>query len=185
MEDNVGISIDKLSKFGVNLVKQRENIDANARNSRLVTCLNQLLDLKQNKREHVDFFNGIFYRKYMHEMLCALIQICYSPNSHPTSNEKEVFIKWLDVDMFEEADVALIVSNLLMAQGSSSSIKNNSVLWFLNAIGKLLTKCLMRPNSVMNVTRAVLNQINALNDVTLASDWKKVYLFSYFTLFCD
>ncbi len=173
LEENVGVSIDKLSKYGSKIVKNRETIDAKKRNSRLFECFTKLYELKINRREHVDFIHSIFYRKYMHEIICALIQICYSPNSEiETTEYKNIFMKWLNVELFEEADGALIVSNLIMAQGSNRS---KSIIWFLNVIGQLLTKSLLRPNSVMNVIRAVLNQINALNDVTLASDWKKVF----------
>jgi hypothetical protein len=174
MEDNLGVSIDKLSKYGSLIVKNREIIDAKKRNARLVECITKLHELRLLRREHVDIIYSIFYRKYMHEVLCALIQVCYSPNSQiETSEYKDIFIKWLNVDLFEEADGALIVGNLIMAQGSNRSKSN---IWFLNTIGQLLTKSLLRPNSVMNVIRSVLNQINALNDVTLASDWKKVNL---------
>ncbi len=135
LEDNVGVSIDKLSKYGVNIIKNRESVDIKTRNSRLVTCLNELYQLKQNKRVHVDIINGIFYRKYMHELLCALLQTCYSPNSQLV--DKNDYLKWLEVDLFEEANGALLVSNLIMAQGSN---RTKSTLWCLNIIGKLLKK---------------------------------------------
>ncbi len=39
----------------------------------------------------------------------------------------------------------------------------------------MLTKCLLRPNSVMNVLRAILTDIGAVSSthVSLESDWRK------------
>jgi hypothetical protein len=60
-----------------------------------------------------------------------------------------------------------------MSQGACVKVKK-AIDWFLINVGKLLTQCLMKPNSVLNVIRAVLNEIDAVSNVTLASDWKKV-----------
>lgn len=167
LEDNIGISIEKLSKYGVNLTKKRNEISPETRNSRLLITFNYLFAIKQNKREHIDLIKSYFYLKYIHDIICALIQIIYSPFSNLSQEDKEKFLKWLEIDLFDEADGANIVSNLIMAQGTSK------LDWFTNQIGKMLTKCLLRPNSVMNVVRAVLTEINAVSTVTLASDWKK------------
>ncbi len=56
---------------------------------------------------------------------------------------------------------------------AQSSAREKKIVWFLLKIGQLLTKCLLRPNSVMNVIRSVLNEMDAVANVSLASDWKK------------
>ncbi len=171
LEENVGVSIDRLSKFGVNISKKRLEIDTKLRNQRLYHTMRILLNIKQKKREHIDFMKLYFYPKYMHDIFCGIIQVCYSPNSFKFS-ERDSLIKWLEVDIFDETDGGSIVSNLLMAQ-SSSTVKNRINPWFVLNVGKLLTNCLLRPNSVISVIRAVLTELNALSTVELASDWKK------------
>lgn len=170
--NNIGVPVEKLSKYGINIVKAREKINVETRNKRLAITLNYLHKIKCNTREHVDIVRGIFYRKHMHDILTALIQLVYSPNSN-NKEETIVFKRWLNEEIYEEADGAAIVSALIMSQGSGV-VRNKSVDWFLINVGKLLTQSLMKPNSVLNVIRAVLNEIDAVSNVTLASDWKKV-----------
>ena len=182
LENNVGISIEKLSKYGANITKKREEITPNERNKRLVTVLNVLFKIKSNKREHVDIIDGRLYRKHLHDTLSALVQVAYSPNcylvnSKPTLNEEDKsyhknIIKWLN-DFYEEIDGSNLVSSLLMAQSSSSRGTKRTADWYTIRIGSMLTYCLIRPNSVMNVVRAVLNEMDAVSNVTLESDWKK------------
>ena len=182
LEDHIGIPIEKLSKYGVNITKRRGLVDVSERNKRLFTCLSSLMRLRDLKREHIDVINAKLYRKYIHELLCGLIQITCSPSftaREPTSQLK--FVQWRDEVLFDEADGSVIISGLLMAQ---SSARFKRVDWFLNKIGKLLTKCLLRPNSVMNVIRAVLNDINAVSNVTVASDWKKCDLIAQIVAQC-
>lgn len=45
--------------------------------------------------------------------------------------------------------------------------------WFTFQIGKLFTKCLLRPNSLLNFIRAILTDIDAVSSVNLSSDWRK------------
>jgi hypothetical protein len=182
LEDNVGVPIEKLSKFGVNILKCRAGLNAEIRNRRLSICLDYLLHLKENKREHVDLMASKFERKYLHEILSALIQVCYSPNSLLNAVEcqgvelatakknRNAYLNWLERDLFEQVDGASMVSSLIMLQGTP---KAKPPGWFLSVVGFMLTKCLLRPNSVMNVIRAVLSEIDAVADVSLASDWKK------------
>lgn len=182
LENNVGISIEKLSKYGANITKKREEITPNERNKCLVTVLNALFKIKSNKREHVDIIHGRLYRKHLHDTLSALVQVAYSPNcylvnSKPTLNEEEKsyhknIIEWLN-DLYEEIDGSNLVSSLLMAQSSSSRGTKRTADWYTIRIGSMLTYCLIRPNSVMNVVRAVLNEMDAVSNVTLESDWKK------------
>lgn len=80
------------------------------------------------------------------------------------------FLTWLQIDLFKESDGSVLIGSLLMAQ---SSVRQAKILWFLQRIGQMLTGCLLRPNSVMNVVRAVLNEVDAVANVSLASDWKK------------
>ena len=175
--DYIGVPIEKLSKYGVNVAKAREKISAEVRNKRLIKTLKYLYDIKTNTREHVDIVRGIFYRRHMHDILTALILLAYSKNTN--TEETIVFKRWLNEEIYEEADGAVIVSALIMSQGVGV-VRNKSIDWFLINVGKLLTQCLMRPNSVLNVIRAVLNEIDAVSNVTLASDWKKVRIFFHY-----
>jgi hypothetical protein len=172
--DYVGVPIEKLSKYGINITRAREKINVQRRNKRLAITLKYLYDIKCNKRDHVDIVRGVFYRKHMHDILTSLIQLAYSPTSINDINTESLilFKQWLNEDIYDEADGALIVSSLIMSQGAC--VKNKAIDWFLINVGKLLTQCLMKPNSVLNVIRAVLNEIDAVSNVTLASDWKKV-----------
>ncbi len=172
LEEDVGVSIEKLSKFGVNITRKRVEIQPKARNIRLISFLNQVNSIRMNKREHMDVLKTHFYPKYIHDIICALVQVCYSPNSASDFKQRDLFINWLEVDLFDQTDGANLVSNLLTAQ-SSYSFKHRTNVWFTNAIGRMLTKCLLRPSSVMSVIRAVLTDMNALSTVELASDWKK------------
>ena len=172
LEDQVGVSIDRLSKYGVNITKKRSHIDSSLRNQRLITVLTILYQIKTTKREHINLIHEKFYRRYMHEIICSLIQVVHSPRSS-LINQTELFDQlkyWLEVQLFDEADGSNLVSSLLMAQ-SGRGFKETD--WFTLTIGRFLTKGLLRETSVMNVMRAVLNEINAVSDVTLASDWKK------------
>jgi hypothetical protein len=80
LEDHIGVPIDKLSKYGINIIRARETITPALRNQRLLITLKYLHQIKMNPREHVDIVAGIFLRKHMHDMLTSLIQVCYSPN---------------------------------------------------------------------------------------------------------
>ena len=75
LEDNVGVSVDKLSKYGANIVKLRDKVSNSERNARLLVCLDQLLEMHTTKRLHVDFLRDYFYKKYLHNLICALIQV--------------------------------------------------------------------------------------------------------------
>lgn len=183
LEDNVGISIEKLSKYGANITKKRNEISSEMRNKRLIEFLNILYSIKLNKREHVDIIHGHLYRKHLHDLIAALLQAIYSPNSRlviskATLNETDKLtysnlFKWLN-DLFEEVDGSNLVSSLLMAQSSSSRGTKRVADWFTLKVGTMLTSCLIRPNSVMNVVRAVLKEIDAVSaSATLESDWKK------------
>jgi hypothetical protein len=171
LEDNVGVPIDKLSKYGVNITKERDTIDNKQRNHRLSIILNYLHRIKRNKREHFDFINKYFNTKHLHDLISALIQVNHSPFSEQCDI---TFKTWLYIDLFNEADGSQIVSSLLMAQSAGSRRQNSSADWFTLICGQMLTKCLLRPNSVINVIRAVLDDIDAVSTkVTLASDWHK------------
>lgn len=172
LEDHIGVSIDRLSKFGVNILKKRETIDPVTRNQRLLHALSVLNEIRKEKREHVQPIRTYFYSKHLHDLIAALIQASYSSNAVNLSDRQEI-TNWLENDLMEEVDGANLVSSLLMAQ-SGSTLKDNKVPWFTNKVGRLLTACLLRPNSVMNVIRAVLTNMDAVSDrVELASDWKK------------
>lgn len=167
LEEQIGISIEKLSRYGVNLAQKRQTVSVADRNIRLFQVFEIFYQIKKHKNKNLNLIQTYFYRKYLHEFICALVQLNYSPNRHQTDDK---FHKWLFNDLYEECDGANLVSNLIMAQGSRP---DQHTLWFTSRIGQLLTKCLLRPNSVMNVIRAVLTEINAVSTVTLASDWKK------------
>lgn len=77
-----------MSKYGVNITKKRDLVEPVERNRRLVICLGYLLRLKENKREHIDLIYGKLYRRYMHELLCGLIQVTSSP-----MNSQKVILK--------------------------------------------------------------------------------------------
>lgn len=116
IEEGVGIPIDRLSKFGVNLRLKRESIDPLTRNTRLSLVLGVLWEIKNAKRKpDLDLINRYFYRKSLHSIVCSLVQIVHSPNS--LSGNKDDFKKWLEEDIFEENDGANIVSSIMMAQG--------------------------------------------------------------------
>ena len=51
--------------------------------------------------------------------------------------------------------------------------RDKRIAWFLSRIGQLLTQCLLRPHSLMNVIKAVLSEVDAVASVAVASDWKK------------
>ncbi|CAF0924975.1 unnamed protein product [Brachionus calyciflorus] len=167
LEDNIGIPIEKLSRYGVNLTQKRQLLTPQIRNERLYETLCILYEIKNLKREHLNLIPIYFYRKYLHEIICALIQSAHSVHRF---KHEEKFTQWLMEDLFEECDGASLVSNLIMAQGTRP---NKETIWFTSRIGQLLTKCLLKPNSVMNVIRAVLTEMNAVSTVSVASDWKK------------
>lgn len=167
LEDNIGVPIEKLSRYGVNLTEKRKTVSLEDRNERLYQSFLLLYQIKIFKNQNLNLIRTYFYRKYLHEIICGLVQLSYSPNRNQFDDK---FNKWLFNDLFEECDGANLVSNLIMAQGTKP---NPQTSWFTSRIGQLLTKCLLRPNSVMNVIRAVLTEIDAVSTVSLASDWKK------------
>jgi hypothetical protein len=194
LENNAGISIENLSKYGFNISKKREEIQLNERNKRLNFFLNILFKIKMKKREHVDIINK-FYRKHLHDLLAALIQNTYSPNcflvvgsnQNLTETEKKSYdnlLKWLEVDLYNETDGSSLVSSLLIAQSSCSRGTKRTADWFTIRIGNMLTSCLLRPNSVMNVVRAILNEMDAVSNVSLESDWKKCNLVAQILSHC-
>ncbi len=142
LEDNIGIPIEKLSKYGPNITKQRDKVLPSLRNTRLIQVLEFLFELKENKKPHIDIIQAKLYRKYMHELLCGLIQATCSPCNRENI-ELNSLIKWLDVDLFKESDGSVLVSGLLMAQSSAREVKT---VWFLSKIGQMLTKCLLQTN---------------------------------------
>lgn len=116
LEDNVGLPIDRLSKYGANIRVEREKVTASTRNLRLSEVLECLWRIKQtNRNSDYQLINRYFYRKSLHAIICALVQVIYSPNSDAQIN-KTHFIKWLD-DIYEENDGANVVSAIMMAQG--------------------------------------------------------------------
>ena len=116
LEDDVGVSIDRLSKYGANIRLKRESIDARTRNSRLSRTIRVLWTIKAERRNpDLDLINKYFYRRNLHSLLCALVQLVYSPNSE--FSECSEFRKWLEEDVFVDTDGALLVSSLLTAQG--------------------------------------------------------------------
>ncbi len=141
LEDHIGISIDKLSKYGPNITKQRDQVLPAVRNTRLILVMEFLDELRANKRPHIDLIQSKLYRKYMHELLCGLVQATCSPWNKDKSLDG--LVRWLDVELFEESDGSVLVSGLLMAQSSARDVR---VPWFLNKIGRMLTTCLLRPN---------------------------------------
>jgi hypothetical protein len=176
LDDNIGVSIDKLSKYGVNIKLQRAQIESNVQQKRLERVLQCLYEIKCNKREHVDLMSGYFYRKYLHELVCSLIQLTCSPDSG-ISNEP--LKNWLEIDLFEDCQGSALISALLMSQSSSTSMS-----WFSLKIGQLLTRCLLRPNSVLNVVKAILNEMSAVSNVSIESDWKKCVLVAQIVARC-
>ena len=145
----------------------RENVNPTIRNKRLNECLSILFKIKSSKREHVDIIS-IFYIKHLHSIICSLIQLVYSSNSN---NLNDVFKKWLENDLFNEIDDAMLVKSLIMTQGIEKLIKVPT--WFSKASGDLLTKCVLRPNSVVNLIKAILEEIDVNKTVESANDWKK------------
>lgn len=116
LEEGVGVPIDRLSKYGANLRLKRESIDARTRNFRLYQIFQVLWEIKMAKRKpDLDLISRYFYRKNLHIIVCALLQLVYSPNSE--LSDKQHFKKWIDEDIFEETDGANIVSSIMMAQG--------------------------------------------------------------------
>jgi hypothetical protein len=119
LEDDVGISVDRLSKFGANIRLRRESVEAKLRNVRLDKVIEALWDVKREKRKpELDLINRYFYRKCPHDLICALVQLSYSPNSISSidENNRAEYRHWLEVDIFEDMDGANLVSALLMAQ---------------------------------------------------------------------
>ena len=110
----------------------------------------------------------MFYIKYLQSILCALIQLVYSPNKCSSEND---YLLWLETDLFNEIDGAMIVRSLMMTQGIEKYIKVPA--WFTAATGDLLTKCVLRPNSVVNIIKAVLEEIDIDKTAESANDWKK------------
>jgi hypothetical protein len=169
LEDNIGIPIEKLSRFGLIVKQKRENVDPVERNKRLNECLKQLFDIKLRKRQHVDV-TSIFYVKHLHSILCALVQLTYSPNRCSNENS-DIYFKWLEEDLFNEIDGAILVRNLMMTQGIEKFMKVPT--WFINATSDLLTKSVLRPNSVVNTIKAILEEIDVNKTTESANDWKK------------
>ncbi len=181
LEDNVGVSIEKLSKYGANITIKREKIQPNIRNERLYIVLNTFYRIKSKKRPHFNMITGNLYRKHLHDLIAALIQVNYSPNKSTQSND--FAIKWLN-DLFDELDGSNLVSSLLISQSSCVRGSKRAADWFTIRIGNMLTSCLLRPNSVLNVVRAVLNEMDAVSNVTLESDWKKCDLIAQILCQC-
>lgn len=161
LEENVGFPIEKLSKHGIFIKKDRQSIDSCIRNSRLFKCLSALNIIRLNKRDHVNLIS-IFYKKYLQDIITGLMQLCYSSNS---TSKDEFLNKWLHEDLFKEVDLSTLIRSFIMTQGLT---RFNAPKWLTDNIGILLTNALMRPNSVLNVIKAVLEEINGFT-----TDWKK------------
>ena len=145
----------------------QEKINSTIRNKRLNECFSVLFKIKSSKREHVDIIS-IFYIKHLHSVISSLIQLVHSPNS---INFNDKFKKWLENDLFNETDGAMLVRSLIMTQGIEKFIKIPT--WFSNASCDLLTKCVLRPNSVINLIKAILEEIDIDKTVESVNDWKK------------
>ena len=169
-EENIGIPIEKLSRFGLIVKHKRETVNIVDRNKRLNECFTQLLKIKSTKREHVDIIS-IFYVKHLHSILCSLIQLVYSTNSQSSYETHDLMRKWLETDLFSEIDGSMIVRSLIMTQGIEKFIKVPT--WFTSASGDLLTQCVLRPHSVVTLIKAILEEIDAEKTIESANDWKK------------
>ena len=66
LEDHIGVSIDRLSKFGVNILKKRDTIDPVTRNQRLLHALRVLNEIRKETREHVQPIRSYFYSKHQY-----------------------------------------------------------------------------------------------------------------------
>jgi hypothetical protein len=102
----------------VNISSKRAQIAAAERNRRLALSLDFLLRLRQLRRAHMDLVHTQLYRKHMHELLCALVQLTSSP-ANPARSQMARFATWLHRDLFDDCDGSLLIAALLMAQGSS------------------------------------------------------------------
>lgn len=115
LEDDVGLPIEFLSRYGANIRIYRDKIDASTRNIRLSEAIVHLWKIKTTNIDY-RLMNRFIYPKSLHSIICSLIQLLYSPNSLSTlKNEK--FKKWLEDEIFHETDGAKIVSAIMIAQG--------------------------------------------------------------------
>ena len=91
---------------------------AAARVGKSRSAVANFLRLRQLRREHMDLVHTHLYRKHMHELLCALVQLTSSP-ANPASSQMARFATWLHRDLFDDCDGSLLIAALLMAQSSS------------------------------------------------------------------
>lgn len=113
LESNIGVPIDRLSKYGANISIKREDVDLCSRNNRLNIVLEKLWKIKKNQKSDYKLINRYFYRKSLHSIICSLLQTVYSPYSSPKNIS--FFIEWLD-EIFEETDSTNIINAIMMAQ---------------------------------------------------------------------
>ncbi len=155
LEDNVGMPIERLSKYGFMLREARIHTTVEQKNQRLHVTLSKIDGLRKCVREHVNLVDK-FCAKYLHDLICALVQLCHSPNSMDIANKAD-YLKWLEVDLYGAVDSSALIRSLIMVQGANST---KSPKWFLIKTGDLLTGCMLKPNSLMNLIKAVMENVD-------------------------